>query len=84
MTRSERIERRLTQRLDELARALERSGAPAETIGRLLELASVATMHAVALELVSADRAQQIWRRAKERHPVLEDAGVHVPERIAA
>lgn len=84
MKRSERVERRLTQRLDELAGALERSGAPAETIGRLLELASVATMHAVSLELVSADRAQEIWRRARERHPLLEDADIRVPERIAA
>lgn len=84
MTRSERVERRLTQRLDELAGALERSGAPAETIGRLLELASVATVHAVALDLVSAERAAQIWHVARERHPVLEDAGVPVPEPFAA
>ena len=84
MTRSERVERRLTQRLDELACALERSGAPARSIGRLLELASVATVHAVALELVSAERAEQIWHRARQEHPVLDEAEIPVLEQLAA
>lgn len=83
-TRSERTERLLTQRLEELAAALERSGASADAIGRLLELASVATVHAVALELVSAERADAIWRRALDRHPALEPMAPRLPERVRA
>jgi hypothetical protein len=40
----------LAARLDGLASALVRAGAPADAAARLLELASVATMTAVALE----------------------------------
>jgi hypothetical protein len=67
-----RVETLLTSRLEELACVLERSGAPSERVGRLLELASVATLHAVTLDLLTAERAETIWRTAKERHPVLE------------
>ena len=66
---SERTERILIARLEELARALERSGAPNESISRLLESASVATMNAVALQLISAEAADSIWRGVEERHP---------------
>ena len=69
-----RVEAMLTARLEELATALERSGAPAERVGRLLELASVATLQAVTLDLLTAERAETIWRTAKQRHPVLESA----------
>ena len=69
MAKSERTERVLILRLEELARALERSGAPNESIARLLESASVATMNAVALQLISAEAADSIWREAEERHP---------------
>jgi hypothetical protein len=79
MSRNERVERLLTYRLEELARALERSGAPPERVTRLLELASVATMHAVALEIISEERAQTIWQDARERHPALEQAEPAVP-----
>jgi hypothetical protein len=65
----QRTERILVARLEELARTLERSGAPSESVARLLESASVATMNAVALNLISADAADQIWRSAAERHP---------------
>jgi hypothetical protein len=71
--RSERTARLLTRRLDELAVALERAGAPPEPVARLLELASVATLHAVSLGLLSAERASGIWDAAAERHPALRD-----------
>jgi hypothetical protein len=50
--RSERTVRLLTARLEELARALERAGVRPRQASRLLESASVATMHAVTLELL--------------------------------
>ncbi len=46
---------RLAARLDALATALHRSGAPPDEVARLLELASVATLQAVHLELVLAE-----------------------------
>ena len=67
--KAERTERVLIGRLEELARALERSGAPNEAISRLLESASVATMNAVALQLISAEAAEEIWHGVEERHP---------------
>ena len=67
--RTERTERILIARLEELARALERSGAPAESVGRLLESASVATINAIALNLLSEEAANEIWRGAADRHP---------------
>jgi hypothetical protein len=51
---------------------------------RLVELASIATMHAVALETLQAERAEAIWREAHERHPELPEVVVELPERIAA
>jgi len=70
--RAERTERILIARLEELACAVERSGAPTEVVARLLESASVATMNAVALNLLSAEAADEIWRDAAERHPQVE------------
>lgn len=67
--RTERTERILVARLDELATALERSGAPSESVARLLESASVATVNAIALNLISSECADEIWRKAEERHP---------------
>ncbi len=67
--RTERTERILVARLEELARVLERSGAPAESVGRLLESASVATINAIALNLLSEEAANEIWSGAAERHP---------------
>ena len=69
--RTERTERILVARLEEVARVLERSGAPAESVGRLLESASVATINAIALNLLSEEAANEIWRDAAERHPAL-------------
>lgn len=70
---SERTARLLSQRLEDLAETLERSGASTKSVARLLELASVATLHAVQLDLLTADRATRIWDGAVQRHPVLED-----------
>ena len=70
-TRSDRTERLLSLRLEELARALERASTQGDAAARLLESASVATMHAVTLELVTSERADAIWSEAARRHPVL-------------
>jgi hypothetical protein len=69
--RAKRTERVLIGRLEELARALERSGAPEDLVAKLLESASVATMNAVALNLISSEAADEIWRRAAERYPTV-------------
>ena len=69
--RTERTERILVARLEEVARVLERSGAPAESVGRLLESASVATINAIALNLLSEEAANEIWMSAATRHPEL-------------
>ena len=68
---SDRISHVLSMRLEELAYIAERSGAAAPAIARLLEAASVATMHAVALDLMTAPQADAIWREVEERHPVV-------------
>jgi hypothetical protein len=78
VARARRTERILMGRLEELALALERSGARQEAISRLLESASVATTHAVALNLISAEIADEIWRDAETKHPEI------VPLRRAA
>ena len=85
-TGEERIAQRLAARLEELARACERAGAPREPVARLLESASVATMHAVTLEFLTAERAAGIWTEAVERHPLLEEAPAVRPtvDRLAA
>ena len=72
--RSNRTERLLSRRLDELGSTLERPGAPAQPTARLLELASLATQHAVELHLLSQERASAIWEAAASRHPVLRTA----------
>jgi hypothetical protein len=69
--RCERTERILTARLEELAQALERSGTPNAEIAQQLGSASIATMNAVALKLISPEAADEIWRDAAERHPEL-------------
>ena len=82
LTRSERTSRLLVARLDALASvAAKINHADAE---RLVELASIATMHAVALETLQAERAEAIWREAHARHPQLPQVVVQLPERLAA
>ena len=78
---TERTARLLSQRLEELAETLERSGASTKSVARLLELASVATLHAVQLDLLTADRAGRIWDGAVKRHPILEERDGRLTER---
>lgn len=72
--RCERTERILVARLEELAQALERSPAPSAEITRQLGSASIATMNAVALNLISPEVADGIWRDVAARHPELAPA----------
>jgi hypothetical protein len=55
--------------LGELARALERADVSPAAASRLLEAASIATVHAVTLDLLTSQRARQLWREAAEQHP---------------
>jgi hypothetical protein len=81
-TRSERTARLLVARLDALACAAgQLRHAEAE---RLVELASVATMRAVALEMIQSERADEIWREAHVRHPQLPQVQIALPQRLAA
>jgi len=81
-TRAERSARLLVDRLDALARAAGTlRHAEAE---RLVELASVATMNAVALEILRAEQAEAIWHDAHVRHPQLPEVAVRLPRRLAA
>jgi len=81
--RTSRTARLLVARLEALARvAGQLRHAEAE---RLVELASVATMRAVALELIRAEHAQEIWRDAHVRHPELpQPVRLELPQRLAA
>jgi hypothetical protein len=81
-TRSERTARLLVARLDALARAA--SGLRHAEAERLVELASVATMRAIALEMIQAERADEIWRDAHVRHPHLPQVEIELPGRLAA
>jgi hypothetical protein len=80
-SRSDRTARLLAQRLEDLAETLERSDASTKAVGRMIELASVATLNAVQLELITADRADRIWEGAEHRHPVLERVDRRLAER---
>ena len=80
--RRERTAALLIARLDALARAASR--IPHAEAERLIERAAVATMHAVALELLEAERAEAIWQDAHERHPSLPRVDVRLPSRLAA
>jgi hypothetical protein len=80
-TRSERTANLLIARLDALARTAGQ--LPHPDVERLVELASVATMRAVALELIDAERADSIWSDAQARHPELRDVDVHLPPALA-
>ena len=81
--RATRTARLLVARLEALAQVagqLRRTEAE-----RLVELASVATMRAVALELIRVEEAREIWRDAHVRHPELpQPARLELPQRLAA
>ena len=81
-TRSERTTRLLVSRLDALAKVA--AGLHHAEATRLVELASVATMHAIALETLHAEQAEEIWREAHARHPDLPKVVVELPRRLAA
>ena len=66
---SDRFSKALTARLEELACVLERSGADAPSVARLLEAASIATMNAVALDLLTEQTAKSIWAEVAVLHP---------------
>ena len=68
-TRTARTERLLIARLDALAKTA--ASLPHAETERLVELATIATMRAVALD--------RIWREARERNPSL-----RLPTRLAA
>ena len=81
-TRCERTERLLVGKLDAVARvASQLRHSEAE---RLVELATVATMRAIALELIQAEKADEIWRDAHVRHPQLPRVELELPQRLAA
>ncbi len=70
-SRCDRTARLLIARLDDVAGAAERVGAPETEVARLLELASIATLHAVELELLTTERAAAFWAEARARSPQL-------------
>jgi hypothetical protein len=81
--RSNRTARLLVARLDAVARVATQ--LPHAETERLIELASVATMRAVALELLRAEQADAIWHDAHVRNPQLPDpARLELPQRLAA
>jgi hypothetical protein len=82
--RSDRTARLLSARLEALARTAPQ--LPHAEVERLAELATVATMRAVALDLIEAARAESIWREAHARHAVLRELDVEIalPVRLAA
>jgi hypothetical protein len=81
--RANRTARLLVARLEAVACvAGQRRHAEAE---RLVEVASIATMRAVALELIRPEHADEIWRDAHMRHPELpHPARLELPHRLAA
>ena len=81
-TRTDRTARLLVARLDALAAAA--ANLHHKEAERLVELASVATMNAVALELLHAEQAEEIWREAHARHPELPEVVIELPDRLAA
>jgi hypothetical protein len=81
-TRANRTARLLVARLEAVARVA--SGVRHPEAERLVELASVATMRAIALELIQAERAEEIWREAHAKHPQLPQVEIVLPERLAA
>jgi hypothetical protein len=81
--RATRTARLLVARLEALAGVAGQ--LPHAEAERLVELASVATMRAVALELIRAEQAREIWRDAHVRHPELpQPARLELPQRLAA
>jgi hypothetical protein len=72
--RSERTVRLLVGRLETVALAATSLGPHHGEVVRLLESASVATTHAVELELLREEQASSIWADAHARHPELPES----------
>ena len=70
--RHDRIVRLLAVRLEALARVSERSLAGARSLEPDVLRAEAATRHAIELELLSLEEAEEIWAEVARRHP---DAG---------
>jgi hypothetical protein len=81
-TRTDRTARLLVARLDALAAVA--ANLHHKEAERLVELASVATMNAVALEMLHVEQAEEIWREAHARHPELPEVVIELPDRLAA
>ena len=80
--RSDRMTRLLIGRLDALVRVADQ--LPHAETERLVELATVATMRAIALELIGTERAETIWRDAQSRNPKVAPLELERSTRIAA
>ena len=70
--RHDRIVRLLAVRLEALARVSERSLAGSRPLEPDVLRAAVATRHAIELDLLSLEEADEIWAEVARRHP---DAG---------
>jgi hypothetical protein len=68
---SDRTAQLLTTRLEELSALALRSGASAPAIARLLESASIATLHAVALDFLCGPPPVQEVRESVAERPLL-------------
>jgi hypothetical protein len=80
--RRERTAKLLAAHLDAVARGA--SGIPHAEAERLIERAAVATMRAVALELLEPDRAVEIWSEARALYPGLPGTEFELPTQLAA
>jgi hypothetical protein len=69
LSRHDRTARLLTDRLERLAVAVERGDTTGREVADRLDLASLATRHAVRLELLSPEEADSIWDAARRKHP---------------
>ena len=81
-----RVINRLVTRLEAFTR--DAMKLPHPEAERLVELAAVATAHAVALEALRSERADALWREAHTATaapaPVALEIEVELPERLAA
>jgi len=81
--RADRTARLLVARLEAVAQVAGQ--VPHAEAERMIELASIATMRAVALQLIRAEQADAIWHDARVRHPQLPHAArLGPPRRLAA
>jgi len=82
LTRSERTSRLLVSRLDALATVAAQLHHV--DVERLVELASIATMHAVALETLKCGEGERILPHGPPGPPQLRVVEIELPETLAA